>query len=375
MAYVRKLPSGKWQARYRDAAGIERSAGVYAHKREAVRKAEVAEDKARGTFWRSDDGRRQAWGTWADEVWLPSRHVADATAKGDRLRLENHLRPKWGHVPVASITRTDVKAWAVELAKGGLGPSSVSKCVALLSASLSAAVDSELIEANPAHRLSLPKAPTDLERFLTRGEFDVLAFHMPTERDLLIVEMLAYTGLRWGELAGLHRARVDVGRQMIRVVETYNADANVMQSHPKGKKSRDVPLPAFLAAKVSQIGYPGSTCGVKHKSGRCPGPLLIPAEKGGPLRNQNWAGRVFRPAVRIAALGHVRPHDLRHTYASWLLQNGIPLAELSRLLGHAQSTTTERYAHLAEVPSGAILAALGEAPAARLRHAAIDRGR
>lgn len=369
MAYVRKLPSGKWQARYRDAAGLERSAGTFAHKREAERKAEVAEDKARGTFWRSDAGRQQRWGTWADEVWLPSRTVADATARGDRLRMKNHLRPRWEHVPVASISRTDVKTWAAQLAKSGLGPSSVRKCVALLSASLAAAVDAELIASNPAHQLNLPTAPTDLERFLTRGEFDVLAYHMPTERDLLIVEMLAYTGLRWGELAGLHRARVDVGRQMLRVVEAYDADAHKMKAYPKGKQSRDVPLPAFLAVKIAQIGYPvGVDCGVPHASGRCPGPLLISAEKGGPLRNTNWASRVWRPSVRLAELGHVRPHDLRHTYASWLLQRGVPLAELSRLLGHAHSTTTERYAHLAEVPSVAILEALGEPAAARLRH-------
>lgn len=367
MPWVRKLPSGRWQGRYRDAAGVDRSAGSFDHKARAKREAGIAEAKARGTFWRSEEGRRQAWGRWADDVWLPSRSVAAATEKGDRLRLANHLRPKWGHVPVAAITRTDVKAWAVELARGGLGPSSVQKCVALLSASLSAAVDSEIIEANPAHRLNLPKPPTDMERFLTRGEFDVLAYHMPTERDLLIVEMLAYTGLRWGELAGLHRARVDVGRQMIRVVETYNADANVMQPNPKSKKPRDVPLPAFLSVKISQIAYPGTDCGVRHLSGRCPGPLLIASASGSPLRNQNWAGRVFRPAVKLAELGHVRPHDLRHSFASWLLQAGVPLAEVSRLLGHAQSTTTERYAHLAEVPSASILSALGE-PAARLRH-------
>ena len=225
-----------------------------------------------------------------------------------------------------------------------------------------------MLEANPAARLRLPKPATDLERFLTRGEFDMLAYYAPTERDLLIFEMLAYTGLRWGELAGLHRARVDVGRQMIRVTDAYSEPGGVIKE-TKGKAARDVPLPAFLAVKISQITYPtGQTCGVRHKTGRCPGGLLIPAAQGGPLRNSNWSDRVWRPTLRLADIGHARPHDLRHTYASWLLQDGISLAEVGRLLGHKDPHTTQRYAHLAATPSVAVLAALGEAPAARLRH-------
>lgn len=369
MAWAKKLPSGKWQGRYRDNEKHEHSVGTFDHKARAVREASIAEAKARGAYWKSDDARRQTWAKWADEVWWPSRNVAPSTAKGDAHRRANHLDPRWAGVPIAAINRTDVKTWATSLSKNGLSPSSVQKCVALLSASLVAAVDAEVIESNPAARIKLPKAPTDLERFLSRGEFGVLSAHMPTQRDLLIAEMLAYTGLRWGELAGLHRSRVDVRRQMIRVVEVYDSTSGQIKSSPKGKLSRDVPLPAFLAEKISNMRHEGDDCGVKHVSGRCPGPLLISSEMGGPLLNQNWSGRVWRPAVRLAGLGQVRIHDLRHTYASWLLQDGIPLAEVGRLLGHKDSHTTARYAHLAEVPSEAVLAALGSGPAVRMRHA------
>lgn len=64
-------------------------------------------------------------------------------------------------------------------------------------------------------------------------------------------------------------------------------------------------------------------------------------------------------ACRAAGVGHVRVHDLRHTYASWLLQSGVDLAEVGRLLGHTSPLTTQRYAHLAETPSAAVLEALG----------------
>src|SRR5690606_5038871 len=213
MAWAKRLPSGRWQAKYRDAHGKERSAGAFDHKKRAEAAADEAERRARGTYWRDIDAGRKPWGEWVDKGWWPARTVAPSTAKADRLRLENHLRPRWGHVPVAAITRTDVKLWAADLRAQGLGPETVKRCVHLLGASLSAAADAEIIPANPATQLKLPGGGTDKERYLTRGEFEVLRAHMPTERDRFIVEMLAFTGMRWGELAGLHRARVDTRRQ------------------------------------------------------------------------------------------------------------------------------------------------------------------
>lgn len=370
MAWVKKLPSGKYQAAYRDSQKRERSAGTFQHKERARKAAEVAEAKARGTYWRDGDAGKRKWGAWADEEWLPSRVTAMSTAKADRLRLENHLRPKWGDVPLVAITRTDVKRWAVELRAEGMGPETVRRCVHLLSASLVAAMDAEVIEVNPAARLKLPTGGTDKERYLTRGEYAVLRSHMPTPNDVLIVDLLVNTGLRWGELAGLHRARVDTARQMIRVVETWDEESQRMKAYPKGKRSRDVPLIAELAAQIDSMTFEGTDCGRPHDGGRCPGPLLVTSSTGQPLRNSNWTPRAWAPAVAAAGLGNVRKHDLRHTYASWLLQKGVPLAEVGRLLGHVSAVTTQRYAHLAEVPSAAVLAALGGSSAGRLRHPA-----
>lgn len=122
--------------------------------------------------------------------------------------------------------------------------------------------------------------------------------------------------------------------------------------------------------RLRPLAQEGGDCGVPHASGRCPGPLVITGETGMPLRNTNWSGRVWRPSVELAGVGHVRIHDLRHTYASWLLQSGIPLAEVGRLLGHVSVATTQKYAHLSDVPSAAVLAALSQKNAPRKPHGA-----
>ena len=59
--------------------------------------------------------------------------------------------------------------------------------------------------------------------------------------------------------------------------------------------------------------------------------------------NDHW----FKPALKLARIGGFRWHDLRHTFASWLVQDGVPLDRVSKLLGHKSLTMTMRYAHLA----------------------------
>jgi integrase len=357
MGWAEKLPSGRYRAVYRDAAGTRRSAGTFSHKPAAVRAANAAEDDARRTMAKDPEGYRRPWGEWCDE-WWPTRHVEASTLRNDASRRRNHLDPRWADVPIGSITRQDVRAWAAQLRAGGLGVETVKRCVHLLSASLGAAVDAEVIATNPAARLKLGGGTHEQERYLTREEYGALWDAMPTTEDRLIFETLCHTGLRWAELAGLHRSRVDLGRGVVRVVETYDELAGRIKAYPKGKTARDVPLTPSLVAAYRALPAAAGECDVVHQVGRCPSPLLLTSSEGRPLRNSNWATKVWRPAVERAGIGHVRIHDCRHTYASWLLQAGVPLAEVGRLLGHRSTATTARYAHLAETPTAAVLAAL-----------------
>lgn len=356
MAWAERMPSGRYRGLYRDAAGRKRSAGAFTHKTKARNAAGALEQQARRDAWRDADSFLRPWGEWR-ERWLSSRVVEASTGRGDAHRLRNHLEPRWGDVPIGSITRHDVKEWVAAMRREGVGAETVRRIVHLFSASMNAAVDAEVITVNPAMRLKLVGGAPAQERYLTREEYDAIRAQLPTVRDQLIADVLVHTGLRWGEAAGLHLARVDLTRGLVRVVETFDESANRMKAYPKGRKARDVPLTPELAAAFAERASGGS-CGVEHSSGRCVGPLALTAEEGGPLRNTNWAARVWHPAVRAAGVGHVRPHDCRHSYASWLLQEGISLAEVGRLLGHVSPQTTARYAHLAETPSAAVLAAL-----------------
>jgi integrase len=378
MGWAEKLESGRYRAVYRDAAGKKRSVpgSTFTHKKAAVRAANAAEEGARKSTWRNPDRGLTSWGEWCDENWWPNRSVEATTRRMDQYRLEKYLKPRWSSEPLASITRQDVKAWAKDLAKTEIGgeddagdpllisPSTVQRVVHLFSASLTAAMDAEILTSNPAWRLKLPPSPPAQERYLTHDEYELVRAELPADLDVLIEEVLANTGLRWGEMAGAHFHRLNPLTGTLQVVETWDPTERKIKAYPKGKKIRDVPVPRWLIEKLEDWSRE-PMCGLPHKTGKCRSGLLIPAPRGGALDGGNWNTRVWAPAVERAGIGHARPHDLRHSYASWQLHAGRSLEEIGRLLGHVSPLTTQKYSHLAATATDHILAALPGAPRAK----------
>jgi integrase len=344
MGWAEEQRSGRYRAMYRDAAGKRRSAGIFTHKRAAEKAADVAENDARKLGWRDPSIALMPWGEWVAE-WWPTRAVEPGTLRVDQSRLNARLMPYWQTTPLAAITRQDVRAWIAQLSRTDLAPATVQRCVSLFSASLAAAVDAEILPANPASRMQVVKGETAEQRYLTRPEFAAIAAAMPSAFDEALASTLVATGMRWGEGIGLQIPRIDFERGSIRVAEGWDDRMGRVKPYPKGRKIRDVPLPGWLASHLQPL-----------VDGRRTGQLWAVDDRVPDYHN--WRSRVWIPALKKADIGHVRIHDLRHTYASWLIQDGVPLEEVGRLLGHVSPLTTRAYAHLAESPRQHILDAL-----------------
>jgi len=334
VAWTQQLPSGNWRGLYRGPDGKTRSAGTHPHKAKALALAIEQEERASLPGWRDPRAAGRKWGDWCD-VWWETRNVAPGTMKRDQSPLERHIKPYWRDKPLADITRHDVKAWAARMRREGLAESSVLRYVSIFSASLTAAVDAEILSANPAMRLKLPNGEVDVMRFLTRKEVKKILRATQDDRDKAIISTLVGCGLRWGEMAGLQAKRVDMKAGMIRVAETWDSRNRQLKRYPKGRRIRDVPLPPNVAERLEPY---------------LSRPILFEG-----VDIDNWRKRVWDDLPTDA-----RIHDLRHTYASWLLQKGVGLAEVGRLLGHASPSTTQRYAFLAETPKKAVLEAIGD---------------
>nr|WP_246081069.1 site-specific integrase [Modestobacter altitudinis] len=144
------------------------------------------------------------------------------------------------------------------------------------------------------------------------------------------MHLLAYTGLRFGEMAGLRVRRVDFLRKRLTVAESATeVGGTVEYGAPRPHQQRTVPIPSVLLAPLAR------RCEGKNRND-----LVITSPEGAVLRSGNFRRRVFDPAARAAGLQDLSPHDLRHTAASLLVASGANVKAVQRMLGHASAAMT-----------------------------------
>lgn len=376
MAWAEEIPgSGRWRGLYRDSSGRKKTApdGPYPTEAKAKRAAAVVEDEARRRPGHQiSTAKRLTWGVWAGQWWA-RRKVEPGTLARDASRRVTHLDPRWESVRLTTISREAVQEWVDELVDAGLAASTVANAYHLLSASLKAAVLAGVLAANPCVGIELPPRPLTDERFLTWDEVVAITHHLD-DRDALLVWWLVGTGARWGEGVGAHRHRLhlEVATPRVDIHEVWDHRSREMKPYPKGRKKRSVPLPGWLVEPLRGHLARGSSrgvCGARHRSdSTCRSPLVIPG-RGTVIDYDSWRKKRWIDACARADVGHVRIHDLRHTYASWLLQSGrVSIEALSELLGHASIAVTQRYAHLADTQWGSVVGALDAKVAPNLPH-------
>lgn len=318
----------RWQARYRDKDGTTRSAGTWDTKQQAINAATIQETPEQLT-----------WGDW-EPTWRANRQVQESTRRVDEPRIEKHLKPQWEHVPLDQITRQAITEWVTELTNQ-MAAGSVRKLVGYLSSSMQAAMIAGHIHHNPARGIKLPKSDPAPDRYLNDDEIAALRQFLPEPWGLMF-DLLLATGMRSGEAMGLHWEDVDLDRKLIRARWSWDRHGRTMKA-PKSHAYRLVPVSDALATKLATRASQGTVPGnVTYAGSFTPHTGLVV----GSLDDAGWR-RAFQAAVNAAEIGNVRPHDLRHTRASRLVQAGATMQEVQKLLGHSSVTQTERYARLA----------------------------
>lgn len=364
MPWVEELPNGKFKAWWRDDLGKRKSKSPFTQSARALRYAGEQESRSRrGEI--TTAGRSPTWDDWCVE-WLRLRQVARSTERNDKARIANYIRPKWGKARIAKIDREHVQIWVNDMIREGMTPELVRRVYYTFSASMKAAMLARRIQITPCSFIELPDLADSHERYFTRGEFDAAnALMSEPYRSAAIV--LVGTGQRFGELAALHWNRINFVTGFITVIDSYDPVDGVIKL-PKNNKSRQVgPLPSWvldaLLARRELLGDKRvhTGCGIRHGASKkpCRSGLVFSQRNGKPLDDKNMLRRHWKPAQERAGIEPPgRVHDLRHTYASWLVQAGIPLEEVQRLLGHASIVTTQRYTHHGDTQNAAILRAL-----------------
>ena len=340
MGFVRKTPAGAFRACWRDPAGKQRSK-TFRTKREAgAFLAEVESALNRGTYVAPDAGRLR-FGDYAAR-WLAGRNDERATAARDSSIMRNHVIPRWGTVPLSKIEHSAVQAWISELGQR-LSPASVRECYRLTTGVMRSAVRDRLLGFNPCDGVRLPprrRLDTD-ELVITRDELIAKLRPAVPDRYRALVALAGGTGLRWGECAGLCWDAIDpyaATVRVIRVAEEVSGHVR-LKPYPKSRAGRrSVPLPGFAVAALAEH---------RQRFGNHPDGLVFVASTGAPLKRGTFRAKVWKPSLQRAGLPlALRFHDLRHSYATWLVSDGVPVNDVAKVMGHEQtSTTLNRYTH------------------------------
>lgn len=336
----------RWRARWFDPDGQERGRS-FARKIDAERfLAGVESDKSRGLYVDPAAGRITL--TEYARQWQAAQVHRASTVDTFDSHLRNHILPVLGNKPIAAITRSEVQAFVKGRAQQ-LAPSTTATVYAVLRMVMRAAVADRIIGVSPCERIALPKSPPREVVPLPHEAVAALVAAVP-ERFRALMLAAAGTGLRQGELFGLRRDRVDFLRRQI-VVDAQLvllARRAPYLAPPKTNAGyRTIPLPdSVLAALAKHFEqFPAATTlDGKNRTHE----LVFSSSKNAPI-SRTWFHRtVWSPA--LAAVGLPKGthfHELRHYYASLLIDGGESVKVVQKRLGHASADETlNTYAHL-----------------------------
>jgi integrase len=371
MAWVEQSGHRSWRVRYRRDDGSIGAVCGFPTKPAATEHAQTMEsDQREGRFIDPAAGRITL-AEWCVD-WLAALDVAIRTEDFYRSLLRRHILPRWGKYGLVDISGIKASAWAKELRGQGYSPTTVASIMKLLSLLLADAADERLIPANPirARRRGRRRAERRVERvWATPAEVLAVADNAarlpaagPGAAVLLVTA--AWTGARWGELAGLqrHNTHLDDGCVVIDPLlgALHESSRGIELGPPKTAESaRTITLPPFLIELLRA-----------HLASHDER-LVFVSPYGEPHRRSNFGRRALRPAVD--GTGHlarppvrldpVKPgltfHGLRHGHKTWMIADGVPEVAQSRRLGHILGDRIqETYSHVAAEVEARLLAGL-----------------
>lgn len=243
-----------------------------------------------------------------------------------RMYVRRHLIPRWGQIRLSDVRQQDISKWLSEKDREGLAPATVEKIKAIFSRSFELALQWQLagVTVNPVRGIKRAKFNNKRERFLSSAEVTRLLSAAEASKNTQlrsILTLLLYTGARVSELLLAEWKNMDVnGRRWLIPMSKTGKDRYVPLSKPALEIIEK--LPRFDGC-----------------------PYLVPNPKT--LKPYSEMKRAWDTARTAAGLSDVRIHDLRHSAASFMINAGIDLFAVGRVLGHADHQSTMRYAHLA----------------------------
>ena len=351
---IRKRKDGRWEGRF--TAGHDPATGkqiiksvlgkTQAEVKDKLKKA--MEDAQKVDFTKRG---RYTVGIWMDE-WFENvakikvRPSSHQTYKG---YIDNHIKPSIGNIPLEKLTTMDLqKFYRKLLTKGrverieskeqpkGLSAKTVRNINQVISSAMDLAVAQKIIPANPTNACELPKVEHQEMQTIPAEQLQTF---LDEARATGVYEMYYIelaTGLRRGELLGLKWQDIDWKNGIIKVRrQVTRVDGQIVEAPLKTKNS-------YRAVTISQQAIEV----LKEQKRKTNDTYVFPSPNGGPI-SPDSVNNMLKRVLERAGIPKVRFHDLRHTFATIALQNGVDIKTVSGILGHfSAGFTLDTYAHV-----------------------------
>ncbi len=294
------------------------------------------------------------------EAWLTEYVEPNLSAK-TRIRYESivqqHLIPAFGHIRLRSLRPRHVSPqyarWADSGRKneeqGGLSPRTIVNHHRVLKGALGYAVQQQVLAANPADSVKPPRVAPPNIKVLDRPQLGHLLEIAKSTSIGPIVHLAGHTGMRQGEVLAVRWSDVNLDNGTLRVERAleYIPGEGIRFKTPKTARSRrTVTLSNSLVRALRRARAAQAQRRLSMGEGYGDQDLVFATQTGRPLSPRNVL-REFGKLVDRAGIPKIRFHDLRHTYATILLNEGVPISVVSERLGHSTPTTTLNvYAHV-----------------------------
>ena len=352
---IRKRSDGRWEGRY--TAGHDPETGKAIIKNVLGKtQAEVKEKLKKAIEGTAGldivKAGQYTVGSWL-EAWyenyakIKMRPSSYLTYRG---YIDNHIKPNIGNIPLGSLTTLNLQKLYRKLLEGGrvdrieskrqpkgLNAKTVRNIHRIISSALKLAVDQRLIARNPAGGCALPKVERKEMQTLPATQLASFLQEAKESGVFTLYYIDLTTGLRRGELLGLKWEDVDLEKGELRVRRQIGRVGGEVLEMPLKTKTayRTLPLSADAIDVLKEQ---------KRKAGGSP--WVFPSPTGDPMSPDSVLHMLHR-VLKRAGLPEVRFHDLRHTFATLALQNGVDIKTVSGMLGHfSAGFTLDTYAHV-----------------------------
>jgi integrase len=320
-------------------------------------KAEIDNRVDRGLHFEDSRGHLGDWSRYWLAGPLNSRELKRTTIELYQTLARKHLlSSELAEMSLKAIKPTHVEAYMATLIEKGLSASTRRTIYAVISHVFAAAVSDGLIANNPVQgKVKRPKNERNAVRFISDDEVTRLFDELRSSRLFEYFRLLALTGMRRGEGLGLDWNSIDFNRKEIRIDWTLSITGE--RTRPKSERSRrvlDMTNETEALLKTQKIRQEEDAAKAGSNWSGNPMNLIFTSQLGQPLAGRNVLRAIQQASIRAGidtrdSKEKVGAHTLRHVVATRLLDGGVPMHTVSRILGHDSiDTTVNTYGHIVE---------------------------